>query len=373
MGETTGASRDKIIGWFYRSLLKPVFFRLDAETVHDQMSRLGVLLGKTPMTRWLTRRLLGYRHPILATTVANMKFANPVGLSAGFDKEGKLIDIIPDVGFGFIEIGSVTGSFSAGNQKPRLWRLPKSRGIVVHYGLNSSGSMAVASRLFGKTSRLPLFVSIAKANHPDFDQEAAGIADYVRAANNLRGIGQARVINISCPNTSGGELFIDPERLDRLLGALTESLHNVPTFIKLPADCADAVFDGIITTAQRHAITGFICTNLTKRRDGGRIIETNIPPQGGISGKVVEETSNRVLRYVYQRTGGRMPLIGVGGIFSAEDAYAKIRAGASLVALVTGMIYQGPQLIGEVNRGLVRLLKRDGFTSVEQAVGSDHR
>lgn len=371
MGETHGATRDAIIGWLYRHVLKPIFFTVDPEQMHDRMTHVGARLGRLSITRAMTRMMFGFQHPMLHTKVAGMNFTNPVGLSAGFDKEGKLIDILPLVGFGFMEIGSITGSPCAGNPKPRLWRLKKSRGLVVHYGLNSSGSANIGGRLAGKKTSIPLFVSIAKANHPDFDSEEAGIADYVRAATNLQGVGQVRVINISCPNTTGGEPFFDPARLDRLLGSLSEMIHATPTFIKLPVDGTDAEFDGIIETSQRHGITGFICTNLTKRRDGGQIRDLEIPPKGGISGKVVEADSNRVLRYVFKKTEGKMPLIGVGGIFTAEDAYKKIRLGASLVSLITGMIFEGPQVIGEINRGLVRLLQRDGFSSIAEAVGVD--
>lgn len=363
--------RDDVIGWLYRRALKPIFFQFDPELIHDRMIATGISLGRFPLTRWMTRLMFGYSNNILQTTVAGMRFVNPVGLSAGFDKEGKLIDILPAVGFGFTEIGSITGSPSTGNAKPRLWRLPKSRSLVVHYGLNSSGSAKIASRLSGKASAVPLFVSIAKANHPDFDSDESGIVDYVRAATNLRGIGQARVINISCPNTTGGEPFYDPARLEKLLAALTMMIHEVPTFMKLPAEQTEGEYDNIIAVAQRHGITGFICTNLAKRRDNPAILDAQVPPRGGLSGKVVETDADRVLQYVYRKTEGKMPLIGVGGIFSAEDAYRKIRSGASLVALVTGMIYQGPQLIGEINRGLVRLLQRDGFSSVAEAVGSE--
>ncbi len=371
MSASSGARRDATIGWLYRRVLKPIFFRFDPESTHRRMIRVGQLLGRSAVTRRLTQSMFGFRNSMLRTSVAGLSFENPVGLSAGFDKEGELLEITPSVGFGFMEIGSITGSPSTGNPKPRLWRLPKSRGLVVHYGLNSSGSLAVASRLYGQPTTMPLFMSIAKANHPDFDPEEAGIADYVRAANNLRGVGAVRVINISCPNTTGGEPFVDPTRLDHLLGALGEMMQARPTFIKLPVDCTDRQYDDIIDVAGRHRLTGFICTNLSKRRDNPAILDDHVPPHGGISGKVVEAASDRVLRYVYAKTEGRMPLIGVGGIFSAEDAYKKIRAGASLVALITGMVYQGPQLIGEINRGLVRLLQRDGFQHIAEAVGTD--
>ncbi len=371
--ETAGATRDAIVHWLYRYILKPILFLFDPEFIHDRMTGVGKLLGRYSLLRWKTSKVFGFQHPMLNTTVAGMTFSNPVGLSAGFDKEGQLISILPAVGFGFMEIGSVTGSPSVGNEKPRLWRLQKSQGLVVHYGLNSSGSANVAARLHGKKTDVPMFISIAKANHPDFDREEAGIADYVRAANNFRDIGQARVINISCPNTTGGEPFIDPARLDRLLGALTEMIHTVPTFIKLPADCTVEELDGIIVVAQRHYITGYICTNLTKRRDNGHVHDHEVPVDGGLSGKIVQDSSNETLKHVYKITGGKSVLIGVGGIFTAADAYKKIRAGASLVALITGMIFEGPQVIGEINRGLVWLLKQDGFSNISEAVGADTR
>ncbi len=373
VGEGMIAARDAVLGFGYRGLVKPLAFRQDAETVHDRISSFGVALGRSALTRGLTRMMFAYEHEALATEVAGIKFRNPLGLSAGFDKEGRLLDILPSVGFGFAEIGSITGSPSAGNPKPRLWRLPKSRALVVHYGLNSSGSAAAAQRLRGKHFAIPVAISIAKSNHPHFDTLPAGIADYVLAATNLRALGAMRVVNISCPNTTGGEPFLGAGQFDQLLTALDPLQSNQPVFIKLPADASNAELDGLIKVSAKHHVTGFICTNLSKRRDMPGIIDPNVPPQGGISGKVVEARSNEVLAYVYRQTGGRMPLIGVGGVFTAEDAYKKIRLGASLVSLITGMVYRGPTVLSEIKRGLVRLLQRDGFKTVAEAVGVDLR
>lgn len=367
------AARDAVLGFGYRRLFKPLVFTQDPEVVHDRIGALGARLSRWPVTRAMTRAAFGYEHPLLETDVAGMHFRNPIGLSAGFDKEGRLVDILPSVGFGFMEIGSVTGSPCAGNPKPRLWRLPQSQALVVHFGLNSSGSRAIADRLRHFRPTVPLFVSIAKANHADFDSDQAGIDDYARAARHLEGIGQARVINISCPNTTGGEPFLDAGRLEQLLSALTPMISAQVTFIKLPADASWAEIDGVLAVGARHGITGYICTNLSKRRDNPAIRETAVPLKGGISGKVVEARSNEVLSYVYRATNGRVPLIGVGGVFTAEDAYRKIRAGASLVSLITGMIYRGPVVLSEIKRGLVRLLRRDGFSSVQAAVGSGRR
>ncbi|MBI5466625.1 MAG: quinone-dependent dihydroorotate dehydrogenase [Candidatus Kerfeldbacteria bacterium] len=365
--------RDAVLGGGYRAVVKPLAFQFDPEMVHDRISYFGMTLGRFGLTRAVTRAMFGYEHPLLATTVAGMQFRNPIGLSAGFDKEGRLIDVIPAVGFGFMEIGSVTGSPSPGNAKPRLWRLPRSRALVVHFGLNSSGSAAVASRLATHPCRIPLFVSLAKANLPAFDGQTTGISDYVTAATNLRDVGAAKVINISCPNTTGGEPFADPAAFDALLTAIDQVGVTQPTFIKLPIHLPWSQLDEVLDVAERHQVTGFICTNLIKDRTQAKILDRQVPAKGGISGKVIWERSNEVLAHVYQRTGARLPLIGVGGVFSADDAYQKIRLGASLVQLITGMIYRGPSLISEIKRGLVARLQRDGFSSVAAAVGADYR
>lgn len=363
--------RDAILGSGYRQVVKPLAFRFDAELVHDRISGLGQMLGRWPLTRQLTRAMFDYDHPLLRTTLAGVALKNPIGLSAGFDKEGRLSDIMPAVGFGFMEIGSITGSPSPGNPKPRLWRLPKSQAIVVHFGLNSSGSQAVADRLRHREFRLPVAVSIAKANLPTMDTVTEGIGDYLQAATNLCQIGQWLVINISCPNTSGGEPFADPKNLDALLAALEPVVRHRPVFIKLPVDLPWAQLDGLIAVAERHEVTGFTCTNLAKDRDPGLITDAVVPSQGSISGKVMEARSNEVLAQVYRRTAGRRPLVGVGGIFTAADAYRKIRLGASAVQLITGLIYRGPSAISDIKRGLVRLLQRDGLSSLQAAIGLD--
>lgn len=364
-------ARNKVIGGIYRKALKPFFFRLDPEAVHDGMTLLGAVLGKTALTRAATQAMFGYRHPALVQTVAGIRFENPLGLSAGFDKEGRLTGIIPDVGFGFMEVGSVTGTPCPGNPRPRLWRLPELDALVVYYGLKSSGAVAAARRLQRKSFRLPLGMNIAKANLKEMDSIEEGVADYMRAATALRGIGDYVTVNISCPNTSGGEPFADPGHLDHLLSALDGLALTAPLFVKLPVDLSKAEVEDLLAVAERHRVTGFVCTNLSKRRDLPVLRGHSVPPHGGISGKVVEGQSNVVLRHVARRSRGRFVLIGVGGVFSAEDAYKKIRLGASLVQLITGMIYRGPQVISEINQGLVQLLLRDGFTNIADAVGAD--
>lgn len=345
----------------------------DAENVHDRMLNLGVFLGNHSITKFLTKKLFYFHRPVLEQNICGIHFSNPIGLAAGFDKNGQLIDIFPSVGFGFIEIGSITGKPCKGNPRPRLWRLKKSRGIVVYYGLKSDGCVAIRKRLKNKKSIIPLGISVAKTNDAQTVTTKDGIDDYVKAYTTLNNIGSYATVNISCPNAFGGQPFSDPKKLNRLLTAISRVQTNKPVFIKLPPDLTNKQLDDLLKVVRKFKISGFICSNLTKNRSDTRlrIYDKNIPANGGISGKVVEELADQQIAYIYKKTKGKYIIIGCGGVFSAEDAYKKIRLGASLVQLITGMIFEGPQLIGEINRGLVELLKRDGFTSISQAIGAN--
>lgn len=370
MAMTSITLRNAVTRALYRRVARPVFFRQDPETTHDRMKRLGAFLGRHRLTRELTWACFGYTHPSLTRTVAGIRFANPIGLAAGFDKNGQLTQIMPSVGFGFMEVGSVTGRPCPGNPKPRLWRLPKSRALVVHLGLNSDGSEVVRTRLLRLPKRFPLGVSIAKTNDTQTDNLEAGIADYAKAADDVRSLADYVTINISCPNTMGGEPFSDPANLTKLLQQLNVRSWGKPAFMKLPVDLPFSRIDAVLDVALAHGVTGFICSNLTKRRDVPALANVSIPPKGGISGKVVEPLANAQLRHVFRHVGKDVPLIGVGGVFTAEDAYRKIRLGASLIQVVTGLVYQGPSMVSDVTSGLVGFLKRDKIT-LEQAVGAD--
>ncbi len=362
----------RVIAGLYGCLLKPILFRFDPEDVHDRATSLGRLLGATWAGRALTRAMFNYEHPSLNTIVCGIHFNNPVGLAAGFDKNARLYDILPDVGFGFEEIGSVTGRPCAGNPRPRLWRLPDSHALAVYYGLKNDGADSISDRLRNRTSRFPLGISAAKTN----DRETVGpdkaIADYCHVVSRFRGIGDYFTINISCPNAFGGEPFTDPKLLDRLLTEV-DTVADKPVFLKLAVDLPIQQLDEILEVCSRHRIDGFVCSNLTKNRTNMQITDTDVPSKGGISGRPVRQLSDEQIRYIYRRTAGRYAIIGVGGIFTAEDAYRKIRLGASLVQLITGMIFKGPQVIGDINRGLAELLRRDGYRSISEAVGVDNR
>lgn len=339
------------------------------------MTRLGERFGRSRVGRWVIGTMFRYAHPMLEQVVAGIHFPNPIGLAAGFDKDAHLVDVLPEVGFGFAEIGSVTGEPCAGNSKPRLWRLPKSQGLVVYYGLKNDGCEAVAARLAGRTFRMPIGISVAKTNAPETVDVAKGMADYAKAFRAFAEIGDYLAVNISCPNAFGGEPFTDPARLERLLTTLDAIATTHPVFLKMPVDLSESSVADLLDVAKAHRVQGVIFANLTKRYDRPLIDEKERVGlvKGGVSGKPVAEASSRLLAWAYRTYGSRFVYVGCGGVFSAEDAYEKIRQGASLIQLITGMIFEGPQLIGEINRGLVRLLLRDGFTSVAEAVGAAHR
>jgi dihydroorotate dehydrogenase len=361
-----GEIRDIITGFLYRKVLKPIFFLMDAEKIHDRMILAGKILGGNPVTRGLTGAMFGYQNPMLSQNIAGLNFKNPVGLAAGFDKEAHIAAILPSVGFGFEEAGSVTALPFAGNPRPWMWRLPEHRALRINYGLKSSGASNVHKWLLGKKFDFVLGISIAKTNSEATSHVQAGIKDYFESYKIFQDIGDYFTINISCPNTcEQSPIFAQPENLDLLLAKLFSIPKTKPVFVKLSPDLEENQLMGILEVGNKYPLDGFICTNLTK------INVYNHAGKGGFSGKAVEELSNQTIAKVYKFYSGKKIIIGCGGIFGAEDAYKKIRLGASLVQLITGMIYQGPQLIGEINRGLVKLLKKDGYKHISEAVGAD--
>jgi len=357
----------------YKKVLKPLLFKADPEFVHDRFVFFGSLLGRFYITRKVCSLFFEYQNKILEQDILGIHFQNPIGLSAGFDKNAELIDIMPSVGFGFVEVGSITGNVCLGNPKPRLWRLKNSQGLVVHYGLKNDGCEAIAKRLQKKMQKkifeIPVGVSVAMTNCQENINIESAIRDYVKAFKTLEPFGAYITINISCPNALGGQPFIDPEKFSQLFRALDTIPTQKPIFIKFSPDMSDLELDRLLAVARNHRIHGIICANLTKKRDNPNIFETNVPEKGGMSGKIVQDMSDNMLAYIYKKEGKRFVLVGSGGVFNAEDAYRKIRLGASLIQLITGMIFEGPQLIGQINKGLAELLKRDGFNNVSEAIG----
>jgi dihydroorotate dehydrogenase len=379
--------KDSLIRFVYVKILKPIFFLFDPEFVHDFITGVGRLLGSTAPTRRLSRWLLAYQHPMLRQDIGGLHLVNPIGLAAGFDKNAQLTKILPEVGFGFAELGTITAKPYKGNPGPRLWRMPKSKSIVVNYGLMNHGCDTIAKRLKRSLPfAIPIGVSIAMTNQEEYNLMENAIPDILQSYRAVSGLVDYITINTSCPNTNNGMPLSRPGNLHKLLVALTEARETLqkahpeptkrgrePIFFKISPDLSKDTLDQILNIALEFKVTGVIASNLTKKKDHNPAIQETPPPTGGMSGKVQEHLSDRQISYIYKKTGGKLVIIGCGGVFTAEDAYRKIRLGASAIQMITGMIYEGPQAVGSINRGLVRLLKEDGYSTIEEAVGVGSR
>ncbi len=369
----------------YKGVLKPIFFKFDPENVHDHMTAVGKHIGKHSFLRKPTAALFSYADASLWQTLHGITFKNPVGLAAGFDKNAELIETLPSVGFGFAEMGSITGEPCPGNPKPRLWRLPNSKSLVVYYGLKNEGCEVLAPKINAvikrisnsKQKHIPIGTSVAMTNCQANMEIEAAIHDYAKAFKAFASIGDYTTVNVSCPNTCGGQPFMKPDALEKLMATLDTIPTKKPVFIKISPDISMQDVDRIIDIAHTHRVHGIICTNLTKKREGNeKIKDANVPEKGGMSGKVVQDTSDALVAHIYKKESlrpveKRLIIVGCGGIFSAKDAYKKIRLGASLVQMITGMIFEGPQVVSEINRGLAEFLRQDGFKNISEAIGVD--
>jgi dihydroorotate dehydrogenase (fumarate)/dihydroorotate dehydrogenase len=329
------------------------------------------------------RRCLEVTDATLQTNIGGLPVNNPVGLAAGWDKSGYAASMLGHLGFGFAEIGSISADFSAGNPKPRLFRLPQDRAIVVYYGLPNDGAAVVASRLraVGKCA-VPLGLNLVKTNRgagaPDESYEQT-MDDYVRSFRELHGCADYLVLNLSCPNAKGGkDLFSEADKIGPLLARLQREDPHLPVFLKVIPTADPEFLDALVAQALPYAfVRGFIF-NLPPGKPAWLQLATpktiweKMP--GAVAGAPVAVTLNHCIRELYARMPrDRFQIIGVGGVFTAEDAYEKIKLGASAVQIYTAMIYEGPGVIRRINEGLRDLLRRDGFKNLREAVGTAHR
>ncbi|MFH1769659.1 MAG: quinone-dependent dihydroorotate dehydrogenase [Parcubacteria group bacterium] len=367
----------KFFAFVYSAFLRRILFLFDPERVHDWTLGFGYWLGKYRWTRFLCGWLFDFEDSTLRQNIKGIEFKNPVGLAAGFDKNGDLFGILPSVGFGFAQVGTVTHKSYEGNTKPRLYRLPKSKSLMVNFGLKNDGVIKIVervkkSRSESKIDEFPVSVSIGKTNSKETCTTESGTADYVAC---MREVMQSNVadfytINISCPNTFGGEPFTTSEKLEYLLKGIYELHPDKPVFLKMPINLEWENFKKLLDIAVGFDVDGVIIGNLNKDRNDSMVFD-NIPEsiKGAMSGIPTKKLSDELISKTYKDYGKKLVIVGVGGIFSAEDAYEKIKRGASLVQLITGMIYRGPQLIGEINRELVKLARKDGYSNIGDAVG----
>ncbi|MBD2511939.1 quinone-dependent dihydroorotate dehydrogenase [Nostoc muscorum FACHB-395] len=366
----------------YKFAISPLLFNVvkaDPEWLHQQTIRSFSWLSQTPAS-WANQRLqksLCLYDSRLEQNLFGLNFPNPVGLAAGFDKDGVAAGIWSNLGFGFAELGTVTFHAQPGNPRPRLFRLPLDKAALNRMGFNNLGAAAMAARLTKEkqesTHLIPIGINLGKSKVTPLEEAAQ---DYLDSFRLLKDLGDYFVVNVSSPNTPGLRSLQDASMLSAILNLLQqENTTYKPIFVKIAPDLEWEAIADIISLAKTYNLAGIIATNTTIRRDGLKtqvINQTGKSPQeeaGGISGEPLRDRSTEVIRFIWQQTQGEIPIIGVGGIFSPEDAWEKITAGASLIQVYTGWIYEGPLMVRRILEGLLSKLEQSGFNSIKEAVG----
>ena len=348
----------------YTQLLRPLLFSLDAEAAHNlTMAALGTSLAPALL------RSPRASDPRLAQRLFNCNFENPIGLAAGLDKQGTAVAAWETLGFGFAEIGTVTPRPQPGNPRPRLFRLPADEAIINRFGFNSEGSVAVARHL-GRHARerMPLGVNIGK--NKETPNERAG-DDYAACAEGLRAQADYLAINVSSPNTAGLRDLQEVRALRGLVERVVSAAGDVPVLVKFSPDLSADELRASVDAAGAGGACGIIATNTTVRREGLRTGGRAASEAGGLSGRPLRAAATDTCRLIFRHVGRTLPIVGVGGISSADDAYERVRSGASLIQVYTALIYHGPGLLARLVDGMSERLARDGFTGIHQAVGID--
>ena len=338
-------------------LIRPALFTLDAERAHGlALTALKVMPAGKPEAA----------DGPLAIEVAELRFANPVGMAAGFDKDGEVPDALLGLGFGFAEVGSITPRPQAGNPKPRLFRLEEDRAVINRMGFNNNGAEEAMIRLAAREPAGVVGINIG-ANKDSGDR----IADYVTMTQVMAPLADYLAVNISSPNTPGLRALQDESALTGLVEAVLEArgADGPPVFLKVAPDLQPADVDAIARIALDSGLAALIVSNTTIERPA--LASRHRAEAGGLSGAPLKDMAQQRLRDFRKATGGTLPLVGVGGIANAEDAWARIRAGASLVQVYSAMVYEGPGIARKITRGLERLMQRDGFASIAEAVGTE--
>ncbi len=367
----------KIIWFLYKNILKHILFLFNPEKIHELFAKMWYFLGWHKLTKRMTHFFFSYENKTLEQNILGIDFKNPVWLAWGFDKDINLPNIIADVGFGREEVWSITANPYEGNTGKRLARLKKSKWLLVYYWLKNKWVKKIKEILENLKLEVPLFASIAKTNSPEVCEYQKWIEDYIASLRELRDSQNIHgfVINISCPNSFGWEDYTKPERLTGLLQAIQAESILKPILVKLPVDLEASQLAILVEVCVEHNVSWVIIANLTKQRNTILDIEQkqieNLP--WGISGKPMQEKSDYLIWEIYKRFGNKILIVWVGWIFNAHDAYNKIKQWASLVQLITGMIFEWPQLIWQINKGLVDLLKKDWYKNISEAIGANYK
>jgi dihydroorotate dehydrogenase len=355
------------MSFLWEKFVRPAMFRLDPERAHE----FGIwALSKGLASPFYVDDSSFGDDPIERF---GLKFANPIGLAAGFDKNGVAVEQLASFGFGFVEVGTVTYRPQTGNPKPRLFRLSEDAALVNRLGFNNEGAEAVSGRLRATPRRCVVGVNIGR--NKDVPNEEA-IENYLASFDLIHPAADYIAVNVSSPNTPGLRELQEATALGQLIEALTRrnrELGRKPLLVKVSPDLNDPAICDITDICLENAVSGIIATNTTVTRDGLTTTGAEGLEAGGLSGRPLAARSNAVISIIYRHSKGKLPVIGVGGVFTADDALAKIAAGASLIQAYTGFVYQGPDFARSVAEGLVKRLRDSGFSTLDEAIGSGTR
>ncbi|MFM7600810.1 MAG: quinone-dependent dihydroorotate dehydrogenase [Pseudanabaena sp.] len=365
----------------YQYGVRPLLFSLDPETAHHLAIATCRRISESSTLQAITKSTFYYSDSRLSQTLWNLKFENPVGLAAGFDKNAEAIGAWEHLGFGFAEVGTITAHAQSGNPQPRLFRLPSDRAVLNRMGFNNRGAAATAvdlkNYLQAHKLSIPLGINLGKSKITEI---ADAKLDYAESLRSLYDFGDYFVVNVSSPNTPN---LRDLQATDQLCGILAElnpiNSQNKPILVKIAPDLNDADIIEVVKASQAYGVSGIIATNTTISRQNlttTHLAMTGTPvteEAGGISGQPVRDRSLEVINLIWQTTQGNLPIIGVGGIFTADDAWQKITSGAVIVQVYTGLIYEGPMIVKQILQGLVAKLEANGLENIQQAIGLAHK
>jgi len=360
----------------YRFFAYNFIFRFDSEKIHELFLSLGKFYSKhlwlfAPFAFWLRPKNVE-----LTQVISGITFKGPIGLAAGFDYRASLPRLLPYLGFGFTIVGTFTNKPYGGNEAPRLGRLVKSKALLVNKGFKNDGIDSAIKILLNDNFALPVGLSIGKTNIDEICTQELAVADikdaFSRAECSAASFNYYE-LNISCPNLKVDVSFYPPENLEELLGVIDNLNLNRPVFVKMPIEERDENILKMLEVISKHKVEGIVLGNLAKGRSNPALLDEEVEKagKGNFSGMPTQKRSDELVKLAYENFGDKLTVIGCGGVFTAEDAYRKIRNGASLVQIITGLIYNGPLLTAQINSGLKRLLERDGFGHISEAIGVD--
>lgn len=348
--------KHKIQHYVYKNILRPFLFTIDSEKIHNIMTNFG---EASENLSWLIEASYKYKNPKLKKNVLGVSFENPIGLAAGFDYNGHLAKAMKHIGFGFNTVGTVTARPYEGNKPPRLGRLVKSQSILVNKGFKSDGAIKIAERLGSKNLKgHTIGISVSSSNLPEINSISKAIDDYLFTFNifSKKQYVSYFELNISCPNAAMSESFSTSKNFLQLTDAVYKLHLNKPIFIKMPNEISLSACDTLVSIGLKNSIHGYIFSNLVKNRQNKFFIRSEIAEvknlKGNFSGKPTFENSNKLIKHAREKFGKNIAIIGCGGVFNTQDALTKFACGADLVQLITGMIFEGPQIAGEINSEL---------------------